>query len=805
MNIKISELYTKCEDMAKAIGLSVNDRFVFDLQDDTSLESIKDTFKGIDKILLPGYGRYMVLMVSNEKPNVLMAVFPETEEFDLKLVLFNVKNQKSLIVGDKPTGEEDAMTLDNFKDVLGTDDVEKDVNDFLFADEDEEEEDKEEDKAEDDEKKDDEEADKDEEGKEDEVIEPSKDEEEDKGDEEASDDEKDDEDKNPADLGDGEPADVEAGDEPETKDDEPSEEEKADDEEGDEEGDEAEDDDDVIEVVDDEEGEVDEDTGATGDAEGTPAEVGDNADKEIVVSEGDAGVADQGDGAPADVGTGADEDKAAKAEGVTGEGDGDPADVGTGADADKDAKAEGVTGEGDGKPADVGEDADKEVVKEGTAPVDPAPAPAPAPADTTPPVDAAPAVDTVTDPEKDIRALIKFYTDELARKTADETVSTEVVSGIQAIIAGLVKNLEAMTDLQDTETEEAKAAAKAAKDDAKKPEGAEEVSEDGVPPSIEANPAVDAVADEGGPAAKVGGDAGVPVDQNVTLSTANMTPDLKTLQPADVDVALPPPDLVAVPGDPMNDLADVELPPEEEEPAPFDATVEVPDVTGAVSITTDAPVDVTTGEPKETPAGDDAAVDALPSEEPSMLGPDGLPSQDLDQPSDKYIDDQIASLGKPADTEADPDAVSFVPGGNVINWSDNLYDDGKANATDNAETVPQALKELKEYAERIEKTVGECGGAVNEVTIGRINKFCNLCATAYDTWHKIQDAMNASNTLREAMDPNKTAMEKMGEETDDMAAQAAAFEGLDEPSILNESAEDFAQVQNYIKSIKHLL
>ena len=149
MNIKISELYTKCEDMAKAIGLSVNDRFVFDLQDDTSLDSIKNTFKGIDKILLPGYGRYMVLMVSNEKPNVLMAVFPETEEFDLKLVLFNVKNQKSLIVGDKPTGEEDAMTLDNFEDALATDDVEKDVNDFLFSDEDEEDDEEDEDKGED--------------------------------------------------------------------------------------------------------------------------------------------------------------------------------------------------------------------------------------------------------------------------------------------------------------------------------------------------------------------------------------------------------------------------------------------------------------------------------------------------------------------------------------------------------------------------------------------------------------------------------------------------------------------------------
>lgn len=800
MNIKISELYTKCEDMAKAIGLSVNDRFVFDLQDDTSLESIKDTFKGIDKILLPGYGRYMVLMVSNEKPNVLMAVFPETEEFDLKLVLFNVKNQKTLTVGDKVAGDEDKMTLDNFEDVLATDDVEKDVNDFLFADEDEEEGDKEEDKAEDDEKKDDEEADKEEEDKEDEVIEPSKDEEEDKGDEEASDDEKDDEDKNPADLGDGEPADVEAGDEPETKDDEPSDAEKADDEEGDEVED---DDDDVIEVVDDEDEEVDEDTGATGDAEGTPAEVGDNADKEIVVSEGDAGVADQGDGAPADVGTGADEDKPAKEEGVTGEGDGDPADVGDGADADKDAKEEGVTGEGDGKPADVGEDADKEVVKEGTAPVDPAPAPAPAPADTTPPVDPAPVADTVTDPEKDIRALIKFYTDELARKTADETVSTEVVSGIQAIIAGLVKNLEAMTDLQDTETEEAKAAAKAAKDDAKKEEKPEEVSEDGVPPSIEANPP--APTDET-PAAKVGGEAGVPVDQNVTLSTANMTPDLLTVQP-DADTAAfdaaTSADLVAVPGDPMNDLAGVELPPEEEEPAPFDATVEIPDVTGAVSITTDAPVDVATGEPKETPAGDDAAVDALPSEEPPMFGADGLPSKDLEEPSDKFIDDQIASLGTPADTEADPDAVSFVPGGNVINWSDNLYDDGKANATDNAETVPAALKELKEYAERIEKTVTECGTAVNEVTIGRINKFCNLCATAYDTWHKIQDALNASNPLREAMEP-KTTMEKMDAETDTMA-QAGFEDDLQQPSLLRESAEDFAQVQNYIKSIKHLL
>ena len=794
MNIKISELYTKCEDMAKAIGLSVNDRFVFDLQDDTSLDSIKNTFKGIDKILLPGYGRYMVLMVSNEKPNVLLAVFPETEEFNLKLVLFNVKNQKSLVVGDKPTGDEDAMTLDNFEDVLSTDDVEKDVNDFLFSDEDE---DEEEDDKGDDEKKDDEEKSDKEDDKEDEVIEPGKEEDGDKG-EEGDAEPKDDEDKNPADLGDGEPADVEAAEEPET-DDEPTE--VVDDEEGEE------DDDDVIDVVDDDadDEQVDEDAGIATQGDGTPADVGDNADHEIVVSE---------DADPADVGTGADEDKPAKAEGVAGEGDGSPAAVGTGADADKPAKEEGVTGEGDGKPADVGEDADKEVVKEGTAPVDAAPldpAPAPAPADTTPPVDAAaPVADTVTDPEKDIRALIKFYTDELARKTADETVSTEVVSGIQAIIAGLVKNLEAMTDLEDTETEEAKAAAKAAKDEKKPEGGAEEVSEDGVPPAIETNPTVGAVADDGGPAAKVGGEAGVPVDQNVTLSTANMTPDLLTVQP-DADTAAfdaaTSADLVSVPGDPMNDLADVELPPAEEEPAQFDATVEIPDISNAVSITTDAPVDVTTGEPKETPAAADAAVDALPSEEPPMFGADGLPSQDLDQPSDKFIDDQIASLGASADTEADPDAVNFVPGSNTINWSDSLYDTGAANAKDNAETVPSALKELKEYAERIEKTVTECGDACNEVTIGRINKFCNLCATAYDTWHKIQDAMNASNKLRETMECNlnKTEMEKMGEETQDMAGAANDFDALEEQSVLKESAEDFARVQDYIKSIKHLL
>ena len=780
MNIKISELYTKCEDMAKAIGLSVNDRFVFDLQDDTSLDSIKNTFKGIDKILLPGYGRYMVLMVSNEKPNVLLAVFPETEEFNLKLVLFNVKNQKSLIVGDKPTGEEDAMTLDNFEDALATDDVEKDVNDFLFSDEDEEEDEGkgEEDKDAEDEKPEDEKGkgeDDASEDEEDEVVEPGKEDDKEDGDAEPKDD---DEDKNPADLGDGKPADVEG---------EPTEDDEEEDEEEDDEGG-----DDVIDVVDDEdEEEVDEDTGAE-----------DNANNEVVVSE---------DADPADVGEGADEDKPAKAEGVTGEGDGDPAPVGDGADADKPAKVEGATGEGDGKPAEVGDDADKEVVKEGVAPIEPAPAPvdpAPAPA---PEVPEAPVADTVTDPEKDIRALIKFYTDELARKTADETVSTEVVSGIQAIIAGLVKNLEAMTDLQDTETEEAKAAAKAAKDDAKQEEKPEEVSEDGVPPAIETDPAIEPTQPDTKAAAVGGSDGGVPVDQNVTLSTANMTPDLKTLQPADVDVTLPPPDLVAVPGDPMNDLADVELTDAPAEEPSFDTTVDVPDVTGAGSIITDAPIDPATGMPKETPAGDDAALDSnppadieLPGDEPSMLGPDGLPAKDLDAPSDKFIDDQIASLGATPDTTGDADAVNFVPGANTINWSDNLYDTGAANSKDNADTVPQALKELKEYAERVNKKVGECTG-VNEVTIGRINKFCNLCATAYDTWHKIQDALNASNPLREAMECNMSTMDKLTQETDNMAADAAGFDALEEQSVLKESAEDFARVQDYIKSIKHLL
>ena len=104
------------------------------------------------------------------------------------------------------------------------------------------------------------------------------------------------------------------------------------------------------------------------------------------------------------------------------------------------------------------------------------------------------------------------------------------------------------------------------------------------------------------------------------------------------------------------------------------------------------------------------------------------------------------------------------------------------------------------------ETVSECGGeAVNEVTIGRINKFCNLCATAYDTWHKIQDAMNASNELCEAMGTNKTVAEKVNEEHEKTLKTVEPFGTLDEPSILTESADDFAQVQKYIKSISHLL
>ena len=801
MNIKISELYTKCEDMAKAIGLSVSDRFVFDLEDDTSLDSIKDTFKGIESIITPGVGRYMVLMVSNEKPDVLMAVFPETEEGELKFILFDVKDQKSLDVGaDEPKegdaekvdedgddkDETPAMTLDNFEEVLSTDEVEAEVNDFLFADDVE-------DKADDDEKSDD-------------ADDEKKDDEEEKGDEEGDEEE-------PAEE---EPKD----DEEKPEDEEPKD--ADDDDEGD--------DDEPFEVVDDEEDKepVDEEEAGPGVAtqgDGTPAEVGDNADKDVVVSEEET---------PADVGTGADADKDAKAEGVTGQGDGKAADVGTGADEDKAAKAEGVTGDGDGKPADVGTGSDedkagkkvaetkkkarkgKKVVKEeGELPPAPAPAPAPA-ADPA----AAPAAPAITDPEQNIRDLIKYYTDELARVTQDNTVSTEVVSGIQEIIASLVANLESISDLEETEAGEAKAAAKAAKDSEKKEE-TDEVSEDGVPPAVDGETPAEPVADEGTPAAPVGAEAGVPVDQNVTLSTPNMTPDLKTQQ-ADMDAATAS-ELIPSPADATADLAGVELDAEPEEPA-MDTTVEVPDVSGgAVSITTDAPVDMMTGEPKETPAGDpaDVAADAgapedlepMDADHETMIGPDGLPADNLPEPSDKFIDDQVASL-KDGDMPEDQgmavdgaeDAVNFVRGDNAINWSDSLYDDGKANSDDNEKTVPQALKELKEYAQRMNETVAECGGeAVNEVTIGRINKFCNLCATAYDTWHKIQDAMNASNELCEAMGTNKTVAEKVNEEHEKTLKTVEPFGTLDEPSILTESADDFAQVQKYIKSISHLL
>ena len=50
-----------------------------------------------------------------------------------------------------------------------------------------------------------------------------------------------------------------------------------------------------------------------------------------------------------------------------------------------------------------------------------------------------------------------------------------------------------------------------------------------------------------------------------------------------------------------------------------------------------------------------------------------------------------------------------------------------------------------------------------------------------------------------------STMDKLTQETDNMAADAAGFDALEEQTVLKESAEDFARVQDYIKSIKHLL
>lgn len=130
--MKLEELYAKCDQILGAGCLNVSpiDHFVFDLTDDNSQKSLKSAFPGIESVLMPEVGKFLVVATIVESPDILVLMFPEQTDKSLGLFAFNAKTRRSIQL----TNEDSKPTLDNFnQDFAVMEDIARRFNEFVFS------------------------------------------------------------------------------------------------------------------------------------------------------------------------------------------------------------------------------------------------------------------------------------------------------------------------------------------------------------------------------------------------------------------------------------------------------------------------------------------------------------------------------------------------------------------------------------------------------------------------------------------------------------------------------------------------
>ena len=113
-------------------GLNVTpiQHFTFDLTDDNSQRSLKQGFPGIESVLMPEVGNYMVASTIVEDPDVLVLLFPQKSDGGLGLWAFNTKTHATNDLL-RSNGDQ-KITIDNFKDFANMGEVAKRFNEFAF-------------------------------------------------------------------------------------------------------------------------------------------------------------------------------------------------------------------------------------------------------------------------------------------------------------------------------------------------------------------------------------------------------------------------------------------------------------------------------------------------------------------------------------------------------------------------------------------------------------------------------------------------------------------------------------------------
>lgn len=134
--MRLEELYAKFDTIVGAGGFNVTpvEHFVFDLTDENSQNSLKAAFPGIESLLMPESGKYLVASTIVEKPEILVLMFPSQADGSLGLCAFNTATKKGKRLDNTlQEDEEQKTTIDNFdKDFANMEDIARKFNEFAF-------------------------------------------------------------------------------------------------------------------------------------------------------------------------------------------------------------------------------------------------------------------------------------------------------------------------------------------------------------------------------------------------------------------------------------------------------------------------------------------------------------------------------------------------------------------------------------------------------------------------------------------------------------------------------------------------
>ena len=128
--MKLEELYAKYDEILHGLNVSSIDKFVFDLTDENSQNSLKSAFPGIESLLMPECGKYLVVATIVENPDCLVLLFPEQSDGNLSLKVFNTKTSCSIEL-TSPSSD-NKVTIDNL-DFANMEEITTRFNGFVFS------------------------------------------------------------------------------------------------------------------------------------------------------------------------------------------------------------------------------------------------------------------------------------------------------------------------------------------------------------------------------------------------------------------------------------------------------------------------------------------------------------------------------------------------------------------------------------------------------------------------------------------------------------------------------------------------